>query len=85
MLLSWTEQEYNKKQYSFHNLVQKYQNLGNNYCKKDTQDNWSKKLDEETNQSFRLTEGVEGSEGRSWLKLWGSYDGQFPNKDPMKI
>lgn len=31
-----------------------------------------------------LTEGLEGSEGRSWLKLWGSRDGQSPSIDPMK-
>ena len=30
-----------------------------------------------------LTEGLEGSEGRSWLKLWGSNDGRSPSIDPI--
>lgn len=30
-----------------------------------------------------LTEGFEGSEGRSWLKLWGSNEGRSPSIDPI--
>ncbi|KAK4796483.1 hypothetical protein SAY86_028809 [Trapa natans] len=30
-----------------------------------------------------LTEGLEGSEGRKWLKLCGSKDGQSPNKESI--
>lgn len=33
---------------------------------------------------YILTEGLEGSEGRSWLKLWGSKEGQSPSRDPME-
>ena len=30
-----------------------------------------------------LTKGIEVSEGRSWLKLWGSNDGRSPSIDPI--
>ncbi|KAD3641328.1 hypothetical protein E3N88_30589 [Mikania micrantha] len=33
-----------------------------------------------------LTEGAEGSLGRSWVKLWGSKEGQLPTiHDPIQI